>query len=325
MVPRYPEVRFVNLDLLTYAGNRANLAPIEHAPNYAFVRGDVADTDVVRHLFRQHAFTTVVHFAAESHVDRSITAPLAFVHTNVLGTVVLLEAARESWDAGAFPSGRYRFHHISTDEVYGSLGPQGIFTEASPYDPHSPYSASKASSDHCVRAWHHTYDLPVVISNGSNNYGPRQFPEKLVPLAILRATRGEPIPVYGKGEHVRDWLFVEDHCEALETILHAGADGETYAVGGECTCTNLELIRLLLDEVDRAMNHAGKIGQERIIFVQDRPGHDYRYALDTSRIRTELGWKPRHDLAQGMARTVTWYLNNQDWLEAVLDASRSNS
>ncbi len=321
MVPRYPKVRFVNLDSLTYAGNLMNLAPIEKAENYLFAHGDVSDRDMVRNLFREHAFSTVVHFAAESHVDRSVQAPLSFVRTNVLGTATLLEEARAAWNPDEFQTGRYRFHHVSTDEVYGSLGPEGLFSETTPYDPRSPYSASKASADHFARAWGQTYGLPVVVSNCSNNYGPRQFPEKLVPLVIVRAMNENEIPIYGKGENIRDWLFVEDHCEALETILLSGADGETYGVGGEACRTNLEIVHMVLDRVDRALNRPEGASRALVSFVKDRPGHDYRYAMDTSKVRGELGWRPRHDLLQGIDTTIAWYLENKEWLQAVLDES----
>ena len=321
MVPRYPKVRFVNLDSLTYAGNLMNLAPIEKAKNYVFAHGDIADRDMVGDLFREHAFSTVVHFAAESHVDRSVLAPLSFIQTNVLGTATLLEEARAAWNPDEFQTGRYRFHHVSTDEVYGSLGPEGLFSETTPYDPRSPYSASKASADHFARSWGQTYGLPVVVSNCSNNYGPRQFPEKLVPLVIVRAMNGNEIPIYGKGENIRDWLFVEDHCEALETILLSGADGETYGVGGETCRTNLELVHMVLDRVDRALNRPEGTSGTLVSFVKDRPGHDYRYAMDTSKLRGELGWRPRHDLLQGIDTTIAWYLENEDWLQAVLDES----
>lgn len=321
MVPRRPNVRFVNLDLLTYAGNLMNLASIEDADNYEFVQGDVADSDVVRALFERHGFSTVIHFAAESHVDRSITAPLSFVRTNAVGTVTLLEAARAAWDDVEFGSGRYRFYHVSTDEVYGSLGAEGAFSEETPYDPRSPYSASKASSDHFVRAYHHTYGLPAVISNCSNNYGPYQFPEKLIPLVLVRALEEESIPIYGTGENVRDWLYVEDHCEAIETLLYSGVDGQTYAIGGGTERTNLDLVETLLDTIDRSLGRSAGSSRELITFVKDRPGHDYRYAMDFSKIQRELGWKPKHDLEEGLASTVDWYLNHRPWLDAVLDDS----
>ena len=318
MVPRYPEVRFVNLDRLTYAGNLMNLRAIEDAGNYRFVEGDVADADLVQQLFAEHGFTTVVHFAAESHVDRSILAPLAFVESNTLGTVVLLEAARHAW---ADDLDAHRFFHVSTDEVFGSLGEDGFFREETPYDPRSPYSASKASADHFVRAYAHTYGLPVLISNCSNNYGPFQFPEKLIPLFIRNAVQGQPVPVYGAGANVRDWLHVHDHCDAIDRILHEGTPGSTYLVGGNNERTNLELIHLLLDLVDEALGRPEGTGRGLITFVKDRPGHDFRYAIDASRLRDELGWEPQYSLENGLRETVRWYLDNQDWLDAVADAS----
>ena len=315
MVPKHPDVRFVNLDLLTYAGNLMNLTSIEDAPNYTFVHGDIADPDLVRALFQEHDFSTVVHFAAESHVDRSIMAPLSFVKTNTLGTVTLLEAARAAW--GDATDGR-RFYHVSTDEVFGSLGDDGFFREDTPYDPRSPYSASKASSDHFVRAYSHTYGLPVVLSNCSNNYGPYQFPEKLIPLVVVRALNRESVPVYGRGTNVRDWLYVEDHCEAIETILLGGASGETYVIGGAAELQNLTLVEMLLDAVDEATGREAGSSRALITFVKDRPGHDFRYAMDFSRIRKELGWEPRHDLRDGLRATVDWYLSHEDWLAAVM-------
>lgn len=321
MVPAYPEVTFVNLDALTYAGNLMNLAAIEDSPNYTFVHGDISDADLVRDLFETHGFSSVVHFAAESHVDRSIMAPLTFVDANTRGTVTLLEAARAAWEPEQYASGLYRFYHISTDEVFGSLGNDGYFTEETPYDPRSPYSASKAASDHFVRAYGHTYGLPVVITNCSNNYGPFQFPEKLIPLVIVRAERGESIPIYGEGLNVRDWLYVEDHCEAIETVLRHGVAGETYVIGGDTERTNLSLVETLLDAVDEALGQTAGTSRELITFVKDRPGHDFRYAMDYSKIKEELGWQPRHDLETGLRDTVSWYLSNEDWLEAVLNES----
>lgn len=320
MVPKHPDVRFVNLDLLTYAGNLMNLAAIEDAPNYRFVQGDIADPDLVRTLFEEHAFSTVVHFAAESHVDRSIMAPLSFVKTNTLGTVTLLEAARAAW-LTTKPAEPYRFYHVSTDEVFGSLGDDGFFRENTPYDPRSPYSASKAASDHFVRAYAHTYGLPVVISNCSNNYGPYQFPEKLIPVVIVRALNSETVPVYGAGANVRDWLYVEDHCEAIETILTRGDAGETYVIGGDAELPNLTLVEMLLDAVDEATDREIGTSRQLITFVKDRPGHDFRYAMDFTRLREELQWEPRHNLRDGLRATVNWYLENEDWLTAVMDDS----
>ncbi|HYE96250.1 MAG TPA: dTDP-glucose 4,6-dehydratase [Rubricoccaceae bacterium] len=321
MVPRHPGVRFVNLDLLTYAGNLLNLQAVEDAPNYAFVQGDIADADLVGGLFAAHGFSTVVHFAAESHVDRSILDPLAFVRTNVLGTATLLDAARQAWLAEG-PPGDVRFHHVSTDEVFGALAPgDPPFSEVTPYDPHSPYSASKAGSDHLARAYFDTYGLPVVVSNCSNNYGPYQFPEKLVPLIIARAAALEPLPVYGKGENVRDWLHVEDHAAAIERILFAGETGETYCVGGGAERRNLEVVETLCDLVDEALGRPAGTARAGITFVTDRPGHDFRYAMDFSKLERELGWRPAHSFEDGMRDTVRWYLEHRDWLDAVMDAS----
>ena len=320
-IPKYPDTVFINLDLLTYAGNLMNLQAIEEAPNYHFIRGDIADTALVQEIFDTYKVTTVLHFAAESHVDRSILDPLAFIRTNVLGTASLLEAARKHWtDAPEHPT-KYRFYHISTDEVFGSLGAEGFFTDDTPYDPRSPYSASKACSDHLVRAYGHTYQLPYVISNCSNNYGPYQFPEKLIPLVISNALEKRPIPVYGKGENIRDWLHVHDHCEAIDRVLHAGQTGETYLIGGRAERSNLEIVQLITDLVDRALGRPAGESRNLITFVKDRPGHDFRYAIDCSRIEQELGWKPRYSLEEGLRQTVAWYLENQDWLEAVRDAS----
>lgn len=320
MVPRYPDVSFVNLDALTYAGNPMSLQTLEGAPNYHFVQADITDLETLYALFERHRFTTVVHFAAESHVDRSIMDPLLFVRTNTIGTAALLEAARRHWLSADQPE-RFRFYHVSTDEVFGSLGTDGFFSETTPYDPRSPYSASKASSDHFVRAYHHTYGLPVVLSNCSNNYGPYQFPEKLIPLFINNAFEGKPVPVYGKGENVRDWLHVADHCAAIDTILHHGRTGETYIIGGDAERSNLDLIKLLLDTVDEVQGRPIGTSRELITFVKDRPGHDFRYAMDFSKLKAKLGWQPAHTLAEGLRETVTWYRDNQAWLAAVLDQS----
>lgn len=320
MVPRYPDVQFVNLDALTYAGNLMSLQALEGAANYHFVQGDITDLDFLFSLFEAHRFTTVVHFAAESHVDRSIMDPLLFIRTNTIGTAALLEAARRNWFTADDPNG-CRFYHVSTDEVFGSLGTEGYFSETTPYDPRSPYSASKASSDHFVRAYYHTYGLPVVLSNCSNNYGPYQFPEKLIPLFINNAFQGKPVPVYGKGENVRDWLHVSDHCTAIDTILHHGRIGETYVIGGQAEYSNLDLIRLLLDTVDEVMNQPAGRSQALITFVKDRPGHDFRYAMDFTKLKEALGWQPAYTLQEGLRETVTWYQQNQGWLSAVLDQS----
>lgn len=309
-------MQFVNLDLLTYAGNLENLMELEASENYHFVRGDIADADLIDDLFNRFRFSTVVHFAAESHVDRSIESPLSFVQTNVIGTVILLEAARKYWSA-ALSNDDVRFHHVSTDEVFGSLGLSGEFTEQTPYSPRSPYAASKASSDHFVRAYCETYTLPIVISNCSNNFGPYQFPEKLIPLVVTNAVDEKPIPVYGKGDNVRDWLYVADHCEALDLILHRGATGGTYLVGGKNELPNLQLVEMIVDLVDIALERSPGTGRQLIRFVDDRLGHDFRYAVDTTRIESELGWKPVHSLDDALEYTVKWYLSNSEWLEGV--------
>lgn len=317
-VPRYQDVRFVNLDLLTYAGNLLNLKAIEGAKNYSFVHGDIADESLVTRLFVEHAFSTVVHFAAESHVDRSIIDPLAFVRTNVVGTATLLDAARRAWEGGERDT---RFYHVSTDEVFGELGDTGAFSETTPYDPHSPYSASKAGSDHLVRAYHDTYGLPVVISNCSNNYGPFQFPEKLVPLMIVKAAAGEPLPIYGEGANVRDWLHVEDHAGAIDLILREGRDGKTYCVGGRAERNNRAVVEAICDLVDEVLGRRPGTSREQITFVTDRPGHDFRYAIDPSKLENELGWSQAHTFGQGMRETVEWYLSNHEWLVSVMDGS----
>lgn len=312
-VKAYPEYRIINLDKLTYAGNLANLKDIEGEPNYKFVRGDIADADFIEKLFHAELPDAVIHLAAESHVDRSISNPLEFVHTNVLGTVVLLNAARTHWKD---KEGK-RFYHISTDEVYGSLGSEGYFTEETRYDPHSPYSASKAASDHFVRAYHDTYGLDVVLSNCSNNYGPYHFPEKLIPLAINNIRHNKPIPVYGKGENVRDWLWVEDHVRAIDLIFHQGRTGETYNVGGNNEWRNIDLIRLLCEIMDRKLGHPEGTSAGLITFVRDRAGHDLRYAIDATKLEQELGWRPSLQFEKGLELTVDWFLANQDWLDNV--------
>ncbi len=317
VVPKYPDVQFFNLDALTYAGNLHNLAAVESCDNYTFVEGDIADPALIASLFETHKFTTVVNFAAESHVDRSILDPLTFVKTNTLGTVTLLDAARTFWKAGD----DRRFYHVSTDEVFGSLGDDGFFTETTPYDPRSPYSASKAASDHFVRAYGHTYKLPIVISNCSNNYGPYQFPEKLIPLVIQNALSKKPIPIYGKGDNVRDWLHVQDHCEAIDLILRHAETGSTYNIGGDSECTNLELVHLLLDQLDLATGQDEGTSKSLITFVKDRQGHDFRYAMDFSRLNKDLGWSPAFTLADGLRDTINWYLNNRDWLNNVMNQS----
>lgn len=320
MVKRHPEIRFVNLDLLTYAGNLSNLESISGAANYEFVQGDISDSALVETLFKTHDFNTVVHFAAESHVDRSIEDPLSFVRTNVIGTTILLEAARSFWNYSESPN-TYRFHHVSTDEVYGSLGATGQFFESTPYAPRSPYAASKASSDHFVRAFSETYGLPILVTNCSNNFGPFQFPEKLIPLTIVNAVSEQSIPVYGRGDNVRDWLFVLDHCEALELALVRGAPGQTYLIGGGNEWSNLDLVYKILDLVDKSMSRPSGTGRALVSFVGDRPGHDFRYSVNTDRIQTELDWRPSHSLDDALGLTVDWYLGNQAWIESVKDES----
>ena len=314
LVNKYPAYRIINLDKLTYAGNLNNLSDVEHADNYAFVKGDITDAGFITSLFEEHRFDMVVHLAAESHVDRSIANPIEFVITNVVGTCVLLNAARNIWKDDY--SGK-RFYHISTDEVYGTLGESGLFTETTPYDPHSPYSASKASSDHFVRAYHDTYGMPVVISNCSNNYGSFQFPEKLIPLAINNIKNMKPIPVYGKGENVRDWLWVEDHAHAINVILHNGKNGDTYNIGGFNEWKNIDLIHLLCRIMDNKLQREPGTSAKLITYVTDRPGHDMRYAIDAQKLNRELGWKPSVDFEQGLEKTVEWYLANQHWLVQV--------
>ncbi|MCD9031658.1 dTDP-glucose 4,6-dehydratase [Luteimonas sp. Y-2-2-4F] len=316
-------VRVVNLDALTYAGNLHTLASLEGNPDHVFVHGDIGDRALVASLLAEHRPDAVLNFAAESHVDRSIDGPAAFVQTNVVGTLGLLEAVRDHWktlDGEARDA--FRFLHVSTDEVYGTLGETGKFSETTPYAPNSPYSASKAASDHLVRAFHHTYGLPTLTTNCSNNYGPYHFPEKLIPLVIAKALAGEPLPVYGDGRQVRDWLFVTDHCEAIRMVLAKGRVGETYNVGGDAERENIEVVRTicrLLDE--RRPREDGQPRSSQIAFVADRPGHDRRYAIDASKLRDELGWRPRHDFDSGIAETVDWYLSHQDWVQRILDGS----
>ena len=307
----------VNLDALTYAACLANVASVADHPNYVFVQVDICDASAVQSTFDAHAPDVVMHLAAESHVDRSIDGPGAFIETNVTGTYNMLQAARSYWNAKGRPE-RFRFHQISTDEVYGTLGDTGLFTEDTAYAPNSPYSASKAASDHLVRAWHETYGLPVVLSNCSNNYGPYHFPEKLIPVVILRALAGEPIPVYGKGENIRDWLYVEDHADALLTVLQKGALGRSYNIGGENEVRNIDLVVMICTVLDRLKPGFAPYAQQ-ITFVQDRPGHDLRYAIDPTRISTELGWRPSVTLQQGLEKTVQWYLDNEDWWQALLN------
>jgi dTDP-glucose 4,6-dehydratase len=311
---KYPEYTILNLDALTYAGNLENLADVENLPNYSFVKGDITDASFIDGLFKSHQIDGVIHLAAESHVDRSIEDPMAFITTNVVGTVNLLNAAREAWKNNT--EGK-RFYHISTDEVYGSLDNGGYFLETTSYDPQSPYSASKASSDHFVRAYHNTYKFPVVISNCSNNYGPHQFPEKLLPLCIYNIKHNKPLPIYGKGENIRDWLYVEDHARAIDVIYHQGRIGDTYNIGGFNEWKNLDIVHLLCKIMD------GKLGREigdsakLITFVKDRAGHDMRYAVDASKLSKELDWKPSLQFEEGIEKTVDWYLDNTDWMEHV--------
>ncbi|WP_456385313.1 dTDP-glucose 4,6-dehydratase [Desulfolithobacter sp.] len=319
----FPDWQVINLDKLTYAGNLESLGELIGHPHHTFVRGDICDRDLVRQLFREHDIDTVVHFAAESHVDRSITDPDAFIKTNIFGTFTLLEVAREVWGTpNGFPA-QVRFLHVSTDEVFGSLGESGYFTETTCYDPRSPYSASKASSDHLVRACFHTYGLPVLITNCSNNYGPYQFPEKLIPLVLNNALYGRPLPVYGDGGNVRDWLYVQDHCEAIVRVLEQGRPGESYNIGGHNEKKNIEVVEMLCDMLDERVEllPGGEPRRSLITFVKDRLGHDRRYAIDATKIERELGWTPKYTFDQGMERTVLWYLDNRSWMEAVLDGS----
>ena len=313
----------INLDKLTYAGNLESLRSVEKDPRYHFEEADICDRNRVAEILRQHKPDAVMHLAAESHVDRSIDGPAQFIETNISGTSVLLEEARKYWNGlGPDRKRSFRFHHVSTDEVYGSLGSDGLFVETTPYDPRSPYSASKASSDHLVRAWHHTYGLPVIITNCSNNYGPYQFPEKLIPLMILNALDGKPLPIYGKGENVRDWLHVEDHARALRHVLQHGKTGETYNIGGHNEKTNNEVVHSicrLLDEL--APSSSGNSYQSLIEYVSDRPGHDLRYAIDAGKIERDLGWTPKETFETGLRRTVKWYIENRDWSSHVLDGS----
>ncbi|HAM73269.1 MAG TPA: dTDP-glucose 4,6-dehydratase [Verrucomicrobiales bacterium] len=314
LLPQPAISRLVNLDCLTYAGHSENLADVAGDPRYAFEKVDLRDKQAVVDVVRAHSITHVLHLAAESHVDRSITGPGDFIHTNIVGTFHLLEACRDAW-AGQ-PGGR-RFHHVSTDEVFGSLGPTGHFTELTPYAPNSPYSASKASSDLLVRAYHHTYGLPVVITNCSNNYGPYQFPEKLIPVVIQSLLARRPIPVYGDGMNVRDWLFVTDHVDALWEVLRRGVDGETYCIGGNNEWPNLRIVERMCDLVDEFRPELGGGSRRLITFVKDRPGHDRRYAIDASKITSTLGWSPAHSFESGLRETVRWYLEHQDWVKAV--------
>lgn len=311
---RHPEDWLVNLDALTYAGRLENLSDLAHLSNYRFIQGDICDAQRVGKLFEEENIDTVVHFAAESHVDRSILGPEQFIRTNVNGTFTLLEAARKTWGNG---DAEQRFLHVSTDEVYGSLGPDDPpFNESSPYQPNSPYAASKASADHLVRAYHHTYGLPVLTTNCSNNYGPYQFPEKLIPLVLLNALQGKPLPVYGNGSNVRDWLYVGDHCAALERVLQDGRVGEVYNIGGNCERHNLEVVEMICDQLD-LIHPEGKPHRKLIAFVKDRLGHDKRYAIDAKKIGSELGWVPKHDFETGIKDSISWYMNNSECFERV--------
>ena len=314
-VTRYPNYQIFNLDALTYAGNLENIADIDQSLNYTFIKGDIVDADFITELFQKHQFDGVLHLAAESHVDRSISNPLAFVRTNVIGTMNLLNAAKTIWNNNN-NTGK-RFYHISTDEVYGSLGAEGLFTETTPYDPNSPYSASKASSDHFVRAYGETYGLPYVITNCSNNYGPNHFPEKLVPLFIHNIINNKPLPVYGDGKYTRDWLYVIDHAIAIDLVFHEGKNHETYNIGGFNEWQNIDLVKLLCQQMDIKLGRLKGESEKLITYVKDRPGHDLRYAIDASKINTELGWKPTVTFEEGLEKTIDWYLSNGDWLQRV--------
>ncbi len=313
-VNKYPNYQIVNLDNLTYAGNLQNLTDVEDAPNYTFIKGDITDQAFVTNLFQEQKFDAVIHLAAESHVDRSITDPMAFVFTNVIGTCYLLHAAKELWKEDF---SNKLFYHVSTDEVFGSLGDEGMFTEETSYDPRSPYSASKASSDHFVRAYYHTYGLPIKVSNCSNNYGPNHFPEKLIPLALNNIKNEKPVPVYGKGENVRDWLYVLDHARAIDDVFHKGQVGETYNIGGVNEWRNIDLIHLLCDIMDQKLSREQGASRKLITYVTDRAGHDLRYAIDSSKIMNELGWEPSVTFEEGLEKTVEWYLQNNEWLQNV--------
>lgn len=318
---KYPSYLIVNADALTYAGNLENLQDIESAPNYRFEKSDITDEENITELFSEYSFDAIIHLAAESHVDRSIIDPLAFVKTNVMGTAVLLNACRKFWKKDIKEK---LFYHVSTDEVYGSLGQDGLFTEDTSYDPRSPYSASKAASDHFVMAYHHTYDLPVIISNCSNNYGSHHFPEKLIPLMINNIINNKPLPVYGKGENVRDWLWVEDHARAIDTIFHQGKPGEKYNIGGFNEWKNIDLVNLMCDIMDKKLNRAAGTSANLISYVKDRAGHDLRYAIDAGRLNRELGWQPSLQFEEGLEKTIDWYLQNQDWVKHVTSGDYQN-
>ncbi|GAB3938535.1 dTDP-glucose 4,6-dehydratase [Mucilaginibacter myungsuensis] len=313
-VVNHPDYKIVNLDALTYAGNLENLKPVENAANYNFEKADITDAAAINAVFEKHGITDVIHLAAESHVDRSITDPLAFVHTNVIGTVTLLEAAKKYWKEDY---NKHLFYHISTDEVYGTLGAEGFFTEETSYDPHSPYSASKASSDHFVRAYYDTYGIQVVVSNCSNNYGPYHFPEKLIPLSINNIINHKPLPVYGDGKYTRDWLYVIDHASAIDLIFHKGKVGDTYNIGGFNEWQNIDLVKLLCKQMDEKLGREAGDSEKLITFVKDRPGHDKRYAIDATKLNKELGWYPSVTFEEGLSATIDWYLSNTEWLNNV--------
>jgi len=316
-IKKYPQYQIVNLDALTYAGNLANLKDIEQSPNYQFIKADICDKEAVEKTLQKNNIDAIIHLAAESHVDRSILDPLAFVQTNIVGTANLLLCARNYWKDRQ----DVLFYHVSTDEVYGSLGETGFFTETTPYDPHSPYSASKAASDHLVRAYFHTYKMPVLISNCSNNYGSFQFPEKLIPLMIANAVNNKPLPVYGKGENVRDWLWVQDHCQAIELIFHKAKIGETYNIGGWNEWKNIDLVHLLCQLVDTKLSRKPGATTQLITYVKDRPGHDQRYAIDSNKLANDLGWKPSLQFEEGLSKTIDWYLSNGDWVNNILSGN----
>ena len=313
-VTKYPDAHIFNLDKLTYAGNLENIKDVESAANYTFLKGDIVDGNYIQSIFQEHQFDSVIHLAAESHVDRSISNPLEFVMTNVVGTVNLLNAAKYIWKDNF---DNKLFYHVSTDEVYGSLGEEGMFLETTPYDPHSPYSASKASSDHFVRAYSDTYGLPVVISNCSNNYGPNQFPEKLIPLFINNIRNNKPLPVYGKGENIRDWLFVVDHARAIDVIFHTGKLGETYNIGGENEWTNINLIKVICKAMDKKLGREVGESEKLITYVTDRAGHDLRYAIDSHKLMSELGWEPSLQFEEGIEKTINWYMDNEEWMNNI--------
>ncbi|MDR1886986.1 MAG: dTDP-glucose 4,6-dehydratase [Prevotellaceae bacterium] len=314
-VNKYPEYNIINLDKLTYAGNLANLKDVENKSNYVFVKADICDFPAILSIFEKYNIDGVIHLAAESHVDRSIKDPFLFAQTNVIGTLSLLQAAKAAWEKSG--GDNKLFYHISTDEVYGSLGSEGFFTEETPYDPHSPYSASKASSDHFVKAFHDTYGLSTIISNCSNNYGPYQFPEKLIPLFINNIRNNKPLPVYGKGENVRDWLYVIDHARAIDVIFHRGLPGETYNIGGFNEWKNIDLIRVMIRVTDKLLGRKEGESEKLITYVTDRAGHDLRYAIDSSKLKTRLAWEPSLQFEEGIEKTVQWYLDNQEWLDSV--------